>query len=105
MTADAPKTAARKRWKNPLANWIADRALNTKILFIVGTMMIVATLVGVVAIVGMSTLNKAVGSLYDESFVASQQLNQITSDVGSMHSAVLIYGQTPYPALLSQIKA
>jgi methyl-accepting chemotaxis protein len=105
MTADATETAARKRRRNPVVSWIADRALNTKILFIVGTMMIVSALVGVVAIIGMTTLNKAVGNLYDESFVAAQQLNHITSDVGSMHAAVLNYGQTPDPALLSQIKA
>ncbi|MEU7907526.1 methyl-accepting chemotaxis protein [Actinoplanes sp. NPDC049118] len=105
MTAAAPKTDARKRWNNPAGHWIANRSLNTKILIIVGTMTLVAALVGAAAILSMSTLNKAVSSLYDESFVASQQLNKITSDVGSMHANVLTYGQTPDPALLAQIKA
>ncbi|MET8152336.1 methyl-accepting chemotaxis protein [Actinoplanes sp. NPDC049668] len=105
MTADAPKPSARKRWKNPARRWIANRSLNAKILIIVGTTTLVTALVGAAAILGMSTLNKAVSDLYDESFVASQQLNRITSDVGSQHSAVLNYGQTPDASWLPTIKA
>jgi methyl-accepting chemotaxis protein len=90
--------------QHPVRRWIADRSLKTKIMIIVAALTIVATSVGVVAVVRMATLNDAVQHLYDESFVAAQNLNTITTDVGTMHALVLTYGQTPDPSLLAQIK-
>ncbi|MFI5936619.1 methyl-accepting chemotaxis protein [Actinoplanes sp. NPDC051494] len=91
--------------RNPVAHWIENRSLNTKILIIVATLTFVAAAVGVVAVLRMGTLNNAVVSLYKNSFVSSNQLGSITSDVGSMHALGLSYGQTPTPGILAQIKA
>jgi methyl-accepting chemotaxis protein len=102
MSAAKPVAALVK--ENPVRRWIADRSLNTKILIIVASLTIVAAAVGLVAVQRMATLNAGAQGLYDESFVAAQQLNTIASDVGTMHALVLTYGQTPDPSVLAQIK-
>src|SRR5688572_17011428 len=101
LLMSAAKPAAPVK-ENPVRRWIADRSLNTKILIIVASLTIVAALVGLVAIQRMATLNGGAQGLYDESFVSDQQLNTITSDVGTMHALVLTYGQTPDPSILAQ---
>src|SRR4051812_15306002 len=98
----AAKPATLKQ--HPVRRWIADRSLRTKIMIIVAALTIVATSVGVVAVLRMATLNDAVQHLYNQSFVSAQNLNTITADVGTMHALVLTYGQTPDPSLLAQFK-
>ncbi len=90
-------SARKPKLTNPLTAWIADRSLNTKIMIIVAAMTLVAAMVGIVALVRLAELNSVGEKMYRESFVASQQLNKIMADVGTMHAQTLMYGQTPSP--------
>ncbi|GGQ54573.1 methyl-accepting chemotaxis protein [Couchioplanes azureus] len=104
----APKTASSSRHRtadgNPLRAWLGNRSLNAKILIIVGAMTIVAAMVAIVALARLAQVNTVGAKLYEESYVGLQQLNRVTSDVGSMHGYVIAYGQTPAPELASMIK-
>ncbi|MEV6595889.1 methyl-accepting chemotaxis protein [Actinoplanes sp. NPDC051346] len=89
---------------NPLRAWVGNRSLNTKILIIVGAMTIVAATVAIVALARLAQVNTVGERLYKESYTGLQQLNRVTSDVGSMHGYVIAYGQTPVPELAAMIK-
>ena len=98
-------SARKPKLTNPLGTWIADRSLNTKILIIVGVTTLVAAIVGIVALVRLAELNSVGEKMYRQSFVASQQLNLIIADVGTMHAQTLTYGQTPSPDIKALAKA
>src|SRR5690349_8787354 len=91
-------------FRNPLATWIGNRSLNTKIMIIVGAMTIVAAAVGIVALARLAEMSSVGEKLFNQSFAASKQLGQITSDTGTMHAYVLTYGQSPAPEIAAAIK-
>ncbi|MGA5302317.1 methyl-accepting chemotaxis protein [Nucisporomicrobium flavum] len=104
-TRAASKSARKPQFKNPLGDWIADRSLNTKIMIIVGAMTLVAALVGIVALARLAEVNNLSRQIGEQNFGASQDLNKIISDVGTMHAQTLTYGQSPSPDIRAQAKA
>jgi methyl-accepting chemotaxis protein len=82
----APDTPARD---NVLTRWVADWSLNTKILAIVVALSLVGAGVGVFAITRMAELSASANALYTGSVVPSQQIEEITVDIGTMRATVL----------------
>ena len=74
---------------NALTRWVADWSLNTKILAIVTALSLVGAGVGAFAIVRMADLSASANALYTGSVVPSQQIEEITVDIGTMRATVL----------------
>ncbi|HEY0125535.1 MAG TPA: MCP four helix bundle domain-containing protein, partial [Blastococcus sp.] len=76
-TADTPGRTNRMQW-------FADRRVNTKLMFLLAALLVVAGSVGGVSIVGLGTVNAAAGSIYSDGAIPLKDLAEAQEAMGSM---------------------
>jgi methyl-accepting chemotaxis protein len=63
--------------RNPVTGWFADRKVNTKILFIVVTMAVVATVIGGTAITQVTRLSASMAGMYGQNLLSVAQMGNL----------------------------